>query len=169
MVSESVLFFIFFPLFASGCFYAFQIQNINTGLLTTHILYPHMSHKTHNFLFFKVTWFIMCRPSDPGPFLFYEFNSDESPQMKCWMVVSSYHCAIYFIFLYIGLLPCLQYKAPFLSSIERLTQRGYMLPMYPLSRSNLENFFSYSNKHASSSKLRIPYNISPIVIIVSNW
>ena len=79
--SSSYIFY-FLPLF----FYAFKTQNINIGQHTLHGFYPHINHQTQNLSSLRFTGFLTCRPYDPDTLLFSDFNSNESPHMKRWMV-----------------------------------------------------------------------------------
>ena len=68
---------------------------------------------------FRVTWFLTCRSSDPDPLLIYVFSSNYFPP---------YEILFAWIILSLGVI---------------------LQPVYPPSKSNLDIFFSSSNKNAS--------------------
>ena len=90
----SILFY-----FILGMFLCVSNKNNKYGATyTAHTLYIYGSSNTHILSLLGVTWFLTCTPTDPNPSPFSDFKSDEYLNMQLWMVGSSYHWVLYFMF-----------------------------------------------------------------------
>ena len=117
MVSAFVFFLLLFFFLANFL----CIQNTKYKSVETYTGQTVSAYDSSNtqFLSLRTTWFLMCRPPDPNPLIFSEFNSGESPNIKCCMVGSSCNWVLYFIFSRRWLLLYLQYEAPFFVGHKR--------------------------------------------------
>ena len=91
------------------------------------------------------------------PLLFYGFNYDELPNIKCWMVVLSYHWLLYSIYSGGGVFPCLQYEDPLFKLYRKANRNGDICNLC----SHCKNItwgigFYYYKKYAILSSLLIP-------------
>ena len=71
-----------------------------------------------------VTSFLTCRSFNPDTFFPSNFNSDDSPNIKCWIVEALRRCVLYFLFYGRLVFKCLQYEAFFKFSRKANTEGG---------------------------------------------
>ena len=152
--------------FLHHLFFSFvKIQYINLGQPILHTVSTCLL-KYPIFLQLRDTWFVTCRLPDPDTLLFSNFSSDEFPNMKYWMVGSSYPLVLYFICSGRGLFPCIKYEAKNISIKDDI--KGVYVTHVSTIQIQPWVFLSSSNKHASLSDLNIPHNITYIVVLVGN-
>ena len=116
--------------------------------------------KRTNFSSLRVTWFLSYRPYDTDPLLFYKFNYDDSPHMKCWLFGSSQHWVLH-VFIERSI-----FVSPIWGSlfIFKFSRKGNITGIFVSSADTIrltwKMCFSSSNWHISFQTLHIPYNIA---------
>ena len=80
--------------------------------------------KHTDFSSLRVLQFVMCRLPYPDSLLFSYFNSDEFTNTKFWVFGSSYPWLLYLIWSGVGVLPCIQYEAPFFKLSKKADIKG---------------------------------------------